>query len=163
MNALEMTTAKENSNSSSVIKMNNQTIRELRAIAKERGLRGYYKLRKAELVSILETSMRPPRRPGQRMNLSRAVILPRPDQMDVFEQQEMARTRSAVKSKLNKWYDWIVDYVPESVKKPVSSAFSKAKNHIMRLYGDVKKKLGLKEQVEEQAEKRSMAKSMSKE
>ena len=40
--------------------MNNQTIRELRAIAKERGLRGYSKLRKAELVSLLETSpMRP--------------------------------------------------------------------------------------------------------
>ena len=48
--------------------------------------------------------MRPPRRPGQRMNLGRAAMLPRPDQMDVFEQQEMTRTRSAVKSKLNKWH-----------------------------------------------------------
>ena len=153
MNALEMTTAKENSNSSSIIKMNNQTIRELRAIAKERGLRGYYKLRKAELVSLLEAPIRPPRRPGQKRSLGRAVILPRPDQMDVFEQQEMARTRSAVKSKLNEWYDWLVDYVPESIRKPVSSAFSKARNHIMSVYGDVKKRLGLKEQVEEQAEK----------
>ena len=44
-----MTTSKVNSNSSSEIKMNNQTVRELRAVAKERGLRGYYKLRKAEL------------------------------------------------------------------------------------------------------------------
>ena len=64
MNVSEMTTSKINSNSSSVIKMNNQTIRELRAIAKERGLRGYFKLRKAELVSLLEeTPVRPPRRP----------------------------------------------------------------------------------------------------
>ena len=154
MNVSEMTTSKVNSNSSSVIKMNNQTIRELRAIAKERGLRGYFKLRKAELVSLLEeTPVRPPRRLGQRVNLGRAAILPRPDQMDVFEQREMTKTRSAVKSKLNEWYDWLVDYVPESIKKPVSSVFSKAKNHIMKLYGDVKKRLGLKEQVEELAEK----------
>ena len=33
--------------------MNNQTIRELRAIAKERGLRGYSKLRRVELVFLL--------------------------------------------------------------------------------------------------------------
>ena len=124
MNVSEITASKINSNSSSIIKLNNQTIRELRAIAKGRGLRGYYNLRKAELVSLLETSMGPPRRPG------RAAM----DQMDVFEQQEIARTRSAVKSKLKKWYDWIVDYVPESVKKPVSSAFSMAKNHICLLY-----------------------------
>ena len=153
MNALEMTTAKENSNSSSVIKMNNQTIRELRAIAKERGLRGYYKLRKAELVSLLEAPIRPPRRPGQKRSLGRAAIVPKLEEIDLFEQQEMTRTRSVVKSKLSEWYDWLAGHVPESIKKPVSSAFSKAKNHIMRLYGDVKKKLGLKEQVEEQAEK----------
>ena len=134
--------------------MNNQTIRELRAIAKERGLRGYYKLRKAELVASLnETPIRPPRRPGQRKSLGKVTLLPKPEEMDVFEQQEMTRTQSVVKSKLNEWYDWLVDYVPESIKKPVSSAFSKAKNHIISLYGGVKKRLGLKEQVEEQAEK----------
>ena len=35
----------------------NQTIKALRAIAKERGLRRYSKLRKAELVSLLENSV----------------------------------------------------------------------------------------------------------
>ena len=154
MSALEITASKINSNSSSVIKMNNQTIRELRAIAKERGLRGYYKLRKAELVSSLkETLIRPSRRPGQRKSLGKVTLLPKPEEMDTFEQQEMTRTRSVLKSKLNEWYDWLVEYVPESIRKPVSSAFSKAKNHVMRLYGNVKKRLGLKEQVEEQAEK----------
>ena len=51
-----MTALKTNSNSSSVIKMSNQTIQELRVTAKERGLRGYCKLGKAELVSLLENS-----------------------------------------------------------------------------------------------------------
>ena len=133
--------------------MNNQTIKELRAIAKERGLRGYYKLRKAKLVAFLEAPIRPPRRPGQKRSLGRAAIVPKPEEIDLFEQQEMTRTRSVVKSKLSEWYDWLAGHVPESIKKPVSSAFLKAKNHIMRLYGDAKKKLGLKEQVEEQAEK----------
>ena len=97
--------------------------------------------------------MRPLRRPGPEKSLSRVTLLPKPEDMDSFELQEMAKTRSAVKSKLNEWYDWLVDYVPESIKKPVSSAFSKAKSHIMKLYGNVKKRLGLKEQVEELAEK----------
>ena len=149
MNVSEMTTSKVNSNSSPVIKMSNQTIRELRAIAKERGLRGYFKLRKAELISLLGTSVRP----EPEKSPSRVTLLPKPEDMDSFELQEMAKTRSAVRSKLNEWYDWLVGYVPESIKKPVSSAFSKAKSHIMKLYGNVKERLGLKEQVEELAEK----------
>ena len=73
--------------------------------------------------------------------------------MDLFELQEMGKTRSVVKSKLKNFYDWLVDYVPKSIKEPVGNAFSKVKNHIMSLYGGVKERLGLKEQVEEQAEK----------
>ena len=46
MTALEMIFSKMNSNSSSLRKMNNQTISELKAIAKERGLRGYYPLKR---------------------------------------------------------------------------------------------------------------------
>ena len=33
--------------------MNNKTILELRSIAKDTGLRGYYKLKKADLVALL--------------------------------------------------------------------------------------------------------------
>ena len=100
MSALETTTSNKNLDSSPIIKMNNQTIRELRAIAKERGLRGYYKLRKAELVSLLDTPIRPPRRPGPKKSLGRVTLLPKPEEMDQFELQEMAKTRPVVKSKL---------------------------------------------------------------
>ena len=34
--------------------MNNKTVKQLKAIAKERGIRGYYKLRKAELINALK-------------------------------------------------------------------------------------------------------------
>ena len=36
--------------------MKNHTVVQLKAIAKERGIRGYYKLRKAELIHALEAT-----------------------------------------------------------------------------------------------------------
>ena len=36
--------------------MENHTIVQLKAIAKERGIKGYYKLRKAELINSLEAT-----------------------------------------------------------------------------------------------------------
>ena len=36
--------------------MENHTVVQLNAIAKERGMRGYYKLRKAELMRVLEAT-----------------------------------------------------------------------------------------------------------
>ena len=38
------------------IKMDNHTVVQLRAIAKERSIRSYYKLRKAELIHALEAA-----------------------------------------------------------------------------------------------------------
>ena len=37
-------------------KVENHTVGQLKAIAKERGIRGYYKLRKAELIHALEAT-----------------------------------------------------------------------------------------------------------
>ena len=36
------------------LKMNNKTEKQWKAIAKDRGIRGYYKLRKADLINALE-------------------------------------------------------------------------------------------------------------
>ena len=36
--------------------MNNNTVKQLKAIAKDRGIKGYYKLRKAELINALEAT-----------------------------------------------------------------------------------------------------------
>ena len=146
-----MTTLNKFSNSSSMIKMNNLTVRELRAIAKERGLHGFYKLLKTELVSLLDTPVRPPRRPGQKKAFGKVTLLPKPEDIDIFEQQEMQKNRSVVKTKLNEWYNWLADYVPKPIREPVSNAFSKVKNHIMGLYNGVKEKFVLKDEVEEQA------------
>ena len=146
-----MTASKRNLNSSSVIKMNNLTVQELRALAKERGLHGFYKLQKAELVTLLDAPIRPLRRPGQKKAFGKVTLLPKPEDMDIFERQEMQKNRSVVKTKLNEWYNWLADYVPKPIREPVSNAFLKVKNHIIGLYDDVKEKFALKDDVEEQA------------
>ena len=94
---------------------------ELKSLARDRGLRNYSWMRKAELVALLQNN--PP--PGQ----SHASTAPTPctrsapplpttrtwepiddrkprrpssQEMDIFEQQEMSKSRPQVKSKLNK-------------------------------------------------------------
>ena len=84
MNVSDMTTSGVSSNSSSVVEMSNQTIRDLRAIAKKRGLRGYCKLRKAELVSLLGVPKK---------SLSEVALFFKPEDVDFFEQLEMREAR----------------------------------------------------------------------
>ena len=57
--------------------------------------------------------------------------------MDIFEQQEMSKSRPQVKSKLNKWYDWLINRVPKTIKDGTSRAFKTFKDKIMGLYNRV--------------------------
>ena len=144
-----------NSQTYNKMNMNNQTVNELRALAKERGLRGYYKLKKADLISLLEDRpKRPVRRSGERRPLRQVIVLPTPEAMDNFERKEMSKKRSVVKKKLNEWYDWLVNYVPQHVKEPVANAFSRMKSSILETYNGVKKNLGLKDEVEKIADQK---------
>ena len=58
--------------------------------------------------------------------------------MDEFEKEEMKKSRPVVKIELNKWYKWLVDYVPKSIKNAVSKAFLRAKNSILGLHDGAK-------------------------
>ena len=51
-----MSSSKKIPMSKSIIKMNTMKVTELRALAKEQGLKGYSRLRKADLVLLLEES-----------------------------------------------------------------------------------------------------------
>ena len=86
---------------------------ELKSLTRYNRLRGYSRMRKAELVALLQNS--PP--PGQsRASTSpppptqtwepiddRRLRVPSPQEMDIFEQQEISKSRPQVKTKLNKW------------------------------------------------------------
>ena len=120
---------------------------ELKSLAKERRLRNYSRMRKTELVALLQNN--PP--PGQRRASTsptpptqtwepiddRRPRKPSPQEMDIFEQQEMSKSRPQVKSKLNKWYDWSINYVPKPIKGGASRAFRTFKDKVMGLYNRV--------------------------
>ena len=67
----------------------------------------------------------------------RRLRKPSPQEMDIFEQQEMSKSRPQVKSKLNKWYDWLINHVPKPIKDGASKAFKTFKDKIMGLYNRV--------------------------
>ena len=57
--------------------------------------------------------------------------------MDLFEQQEMSKSRPQVKRKLNDWYDWLINHVPKTIGDGVSRAFKTFKDKVMGLYNGV--------------------------
>ena len=84
--------------------MNTKTVRELRSIVKDKSLRGFYKLKKADLLALLleqsseEIPTPPPRASGKegRRSLPVKIILSS-QEMDEFEKEEMKKSRTVVK------------------------------------------------------------------
>ena len=129
---------------------------ELKSLAREQRLRGYSRMRKAELVALLQnspppgqsrasTSPTPHTRPPPPPQMStwepiddRRPRKPSPQEMDIFEQQEISKSRPQVKStKLNKSYDWLISHVPKPIKDGASKAFKTFKDKVMGLYNRV--------------------------
>ena len=75
--------------------------------------------------------------------------------MDIFEQQEMSKSRPRVKEELKGWYDWLVSHVPEPIKEKASKAFKTFKGNIMGLYKSVKGEKEPKEEPEEEQNEES--------
>ena len=77
-----------------IIKMNTKTIRELRSIAKDKDLHGFYKLKKADLLALLleqsSEEMPTPSSRSKGKEKKRALpvkIIPSPQEMDEFEKE----------------------------------------------------------------------------
>ena len=88
MNVLKTTTNKKNQIPEPVIKMNIKTVNELRSIAKNQGLHGYYKLKKADFIALLseqsteEMPKLPPRTNGEKRPVLPVKIIPSLQEMD---------------------------------------------------------------------------------
>ena len=122
-------------------------VTELKDLARDRGLRNCSRMRKAELVALLQNNPPPaprtpvPRRPPQMSTWEpiddRRPRKASPQEMDIFEQQEMSKSRPQVTRKLNDWYDWLLNHVPTTIKDVASRAFKTFKDKIMGLYNRV--------------------------
>ena len=129
---------------------------ELKSLARERRLRNYSRMRKAELVALLQnnhptgqscasaaptprTRPSPPPPPTQTWEPidDRKLRKPSSQEMDIFEQQEMSKSRPQVKTKYNKWYNWLIYHVPKPIIDGASKAFKTFKDKVMGLYNRV--------------------------
>ena len=143
----------------------NMRIPELKSLAREHRLRNYSRMRKAELVALLHNNpppaprTRPPRPtrppppppPAQTWEPidDRRPRKPSPQEMDIFEQQEMSKSRPQFKGKLNKWYDWLINHVPKPIKDGASKAFKTFKDKVMGLYNRVTGSTGNETRIKE--------------
>ena len=145
----------------------NMRVPELKSLARDRGLTNYSLMRKAELVALLQNNPQPgqshasaaptphtkPPPPPQMSTWEpiddRRPRAPTKQEMDMFEQLEMSKSRPQVKSKLNKWYDWLINYVPKPIKDGASRAFKTFKDRIMGLYNRVTGSAGNEKRIKE--------------
>ena len=86
--------------------MNTKTVRELRSIVKDKGLHGFYKLTKADLLALLleksseEMPTPPPRASGKKGRSALPLkIISSPQEVDKFEKEEMKKSRPVVKNR----------------------------------------------------------------
>ena len=117
---------------------------ELKSLAREHKLRNYSRMRKPELVPLLQNNPPPaprtrPPPPTQTWEPidDRKPRKPSSQEMDIFEQQQMSKSRPQVKTKLNKWYNLLINHVPKPIKDGASKAFKTFKDKVMGLYNRV--------------------------
>ena len=122
------------------IKMNNNTVKQLKAIAKEHGIKGYYKLRKAKLINALEAT---------RLVEEKSSIFDEPipnDPTPVLQQTPWRPSNFAAKSKQNiknvvtkgmqkikDFGNWLLNYFPPK-PKVVDKVLKSFKNKIKKMY-----------------------------
>ena len=138
---------------------------ELKSLARDHRLRNYSRMRKAELVALLQNSgtpegprapapcVRPPPPPPPTQTWEpiddRRPRKPSPQETDIFEQQENSKSRPQVKTKLNKWYDWLINHVPKPIIDGASKAFKTFKDKVMGLYNRVTGSTGNETRIKE--------------
>ena len=144
-------------------------IPEFKSLARDRGLRNYSRMRKAELVALLQNNpppgqshasaapsphTRPPSPPPPPTQTwepidDRRLRKPSSQEMDISEQQEISKSRPQVKTKLNKWYDWLLNHVPKPIKDGASKAFKTFKDKVIGLYNRVTGSTGNETRIKE--------------
>ena len=115
--------------------MKNHTVVQLKAIAKERGIRGYYKLRKAELIHALEAT----KLVEQKNNIFHEPI---PNDPTLILQKCRYKKQAKDKKKIYFYYgyaidkdfsEWLLNYISPK-PKVVDNVFESFKNKIKKNY-----------------------------
>ena len=146
-------------------------VKELKALAKERGIKRYYLLRKAELIESLDTETPPTDAPTTIMDAPATEIMDAPateimdapatEIMDApvpeikkpvlspTKMENISRVSSLVglakkqadlvNKAIKKFADWLINYIPEPVRRTVNTRVEKLKKEIKEILENKKK------------------------
>ena len=121
--------------------MENLKVKDLKALAKERGIKGYYRMRKAELIQALTPV-------GDHSQLQNIMDQPIPEiDIPILEPSQPVNTSKVsqlknlaskaakpVKREIHKFADWIISKVPEPIKKTVNERVNSLKERVNRIF-----------------------------
>ena len=121
-------------------------VKKLKSLAKERRIKGYYKLRKAELIEILDIQP-PTEAPTAIMDepvpeINKPVLSPTKmeNRSRVSSLAGLAKKQvDSVNKAINKFADWIINLVPEPIRRTVNTGVENLKKKINEIFGNIKK------------------------
>ena len=121
--------------------MENLKVKELKVLAKERGIKGYYRMRKAELIEALTPVGDPPQLQNIMDQPIPEIDIPilepsKPANLSKVSQLKNLASNAAkpVKREINKFADWIISKVPEPIKKTVNERVNSLKDRVNRIF-----------------------------
>ena len=139
-------------------------VKELKALAKERGIKRYYWLRKAELIESLETETPPTDAPvPEIMDEPETEIMDEPETeimdepvpeikkpvLSPTKMENISRVSSLVglakkqadlvNKAIKKFADWLINYIPEPIRRTVNTRVEKLKKEIKEILENKKK------------------------
>ena len=130
-------------------------MKELKALAKEQGIKGYYRLRKAELIEILGQQAPPTNTPPAIMEEPATEIMDEP--VPEIKKPVLSPTKMENKSRVSslvglvkkqadlvnkaikKFADWLINYIPEPIRRTVNTRVEKLKKEIKEILENKKK------------------------
>ena len=123
-------------------------VKELKALAKERGIKRYYWLRKAQLIESLETETPPTDAPALEIMDEPVPEIKKPV-LSPTKMENISRVSSLVglakkqadlaQKAINKFADWLINYIPEPIRRTVNTRVEKLKKEIKEILENKKK------------------------
>ena len=138
-------------------------VKELKALAKERGIKRYYRLRKAELIEILDIQTPPTDAPTTIMEEPVTEIMEEPvteimeESAPEINKPVLSPTKMENRSRvsylvglvkkqvdsvnkvINKFAGWVINYIPEPIRRTVNTGFENLKKKIKEIIENKKK------------------------